>query len=146
MRQIKFRGQLSHNKQIVFGSLIITSDGQSYIIPSEVIEPDGHHLRIDSDLPYWVAPETVGQFTGLLDKNGKEIWEGDIVETFTNYHGKEGIRWSNSVIIWNEHVGSYQISYKNIDGHFVSDYFALNKYFVEIIGNIYENPELLSPK
>jgi len=82
MRQIIFRGKLSHSEtQWIEGNLIIAKNGQPYIIPFEVFEPDGHHLLIDSDNPFWVKPETVGQFTGVCDKNGSKIYEFHKIRT-----------------------------------------------------------------
>lgn len=73
------------------------------------------------------------QSTGLLDKNGKEIFEGDVVKN--NEDGRIGsVRWNNSWMKWD--VGA--------EGYWAEDAPYVNLYF-EIIGNIYENPELLNP-
>ena len=82
------------------------------------------------------------QFTGLKDINGKEIYEGDIVNAVQNYHGKPSSIMFNAKIIYNDNVGSFMISYKNINDVFVNDEIWL-RYFLEVIGNIHENPELL---
>lgn len=86
--------------------------------------------------------QTIMQFTGLLDKKGKEIWEGDIVEAILNIHGKETDLKFKAKIFYNSNIGSFQISYKNIDDHFVNDE-IWGRYFLEVIGNVYESPDLL---
>lgn len=65
------------------------------------------------------------QYTGLKDKNGKEIYEGDIVEWFTKGNEKERA----------------QVSWWSYPGHW--GWWPNNIYSMEVIGNIYENPELL---
>lgn len=92
------------------------------------------------DVTEWSVAERDGyimQYTGLLDKNGKEIYEGDCFSvnnptTKTRY----GVCW----VVYNHSFGRYELEDNIQDGEFDFNYFARNG---KIIGNIYENPELL---
>ena len=85
-REILFKGKLSHSKEWIEGNLIIAQNGKPYIIPFDVFEPDGNHLIIDSDNPFWVDEDTVSQFINQKDKTGKKIFEGDIFN-YTKHKG-----------------------------------------------------------
>ena len=140
---IKIRGKSIYGDEWLLGSLIKIEEDRYAVIPNLNDIEIGKSIGM-----YEVCPETVGQFTGLLDKNGKEIYEGDIVEwSFFSYdcHGEQVyylkgyIEWHQGGFIFNvtgndfENAFFYAISDLNIDTE--SD--------VKILGSIYDNPELI---
>lgn len=125
-RQIKFRGKSLNNGEWFYGNLFIGDvDGRTHISTTK-----RGCLNID--------PDTVGQFTGLLDKNGKEIYEGDILLVYEVWHGETG-----KVKIYNE-VGIKDGCFGyigEVSGELLP--FCDNKVTEEIAGNIHDNHELL---
>ena len=79
-----------------------------------------------------IDPETVCQYTGLKDKNGKRIWENDIVSGYFNHKKITGfIKYGSNAVYYIEREGSYGIHLDNSED------------WLEVIGNIFDNPELL---
>ena len=90
-----------------------------------------------------VVPETVGQFTGLTDKNGTKIFEGDI----GRYKQTDGAKQNGKPItcigkvVYNAKTASFAVDGKDQAGCKYFDYFPIKDF--EVIGNIHDNPELL---
>lgn len=169
MRDIIFRGKAEGRNDWVEGSLIkvgkycciLEPDCESYgetYLDEELGTIDGQAVP--------VIPETVGQYTGIDDKNGKKIFEGDIVrtrryETYTEelqgYHGYDKDGYPKKVP---GYTGSMKITRQrtNDDYHAVVCYSPMHGFYLEgsdvsiagiknaVIGNIYDNPELLEEK
>mgnify|MGYP000988663464 CR=1 FL=1 len=126
MREIKFRGKWLDNGEWLFGDIAHHDDRVSYI---------GQHPIDGAILIYPLDPETVGQYTGLTDKNGKEIYEGDILLATLKFF--DIVNEKCKVIF---HNGSFGVQYG-----FSVDYFKSISTWdeVTVIGNIHDNPELL---
>ena len=124
-REIKYKG-LTSNGNWVCGNLIQGKNGACYIcsINENPVCKNGDYWYIDSPC-YVVIPETVAQFTGLKDIEGKEIYEGDIILGYNNPH----------VVTFAD--GAFYLTYKNSSVRLSRTCGAL-----KIIGNIFENPEL----
>ena len=121
MREIKFRGKRIDDGEWVVGSYQadIMLLGKHTIIYSDM---EGFYCEDE------VIPETVGQYTGLKDKNGKEIYEGDVVWCRAGEH-------SGGVWEYEERfVAEYGWTQSMLEMSMCDE--------VEVIGNIYDNPEL----
>lgn len=131
MREIKFRGLSKHEKKWVYGYYEACAGGWGEI-NHFISYPFSNGIRVDEN--------TIGQYTGMKDKNGKEIYEGDIVLCERNI--TPSIDKYTYIVGWNAGDARYNFIYK---GGW-SEIDACDHIFMEVIGNIYENPELLEVK
>lgn len=118
---------------LCFDNQWLCTDSQSlafHISPSSLRDEEKSLLYLDNDETD-LSP--IMQFTGLLDKNGKEIWEGDVVDYIEEYIQEDLIKRSKGIV---EYVGS---SF-TIDGRGSVEEWEP----VEVVGNLYENPNLLA--
>lgn len=133
MRTLKFRGKNTLSGKWVYGTGI-----QRYT-------KGNVYITNESPFGYDVVPETVGQFTGLFDKNGKEVYEGDIIEwTETHYH-------AIGAIAWREQIGIKDTEAAYNVGWCVEEYKGKVTYIIApsaipygvVVGNVHDNYELL---
>lgn len=129
MREILFRGKRVDNGDWTYGYLFVCWD-RCYILWG---------MSGDNPIKEEVVPETVGQYTGLTDNNGKKIFERDIVA--------EDRGWKGLVEFFTEDIGScgccvpqfdgsgFKAKYKNLDS-------GVDMRSCTIVGNIYDNPEM----
>lgn len=132
-REIVFRGKSKRNGEWLYGDLLRNVEGTFAIVPPFEIDLHNHCER------YEVDENTIGQFTGLFDKNGNEIYEGDII----GCHNLE----IKHLIFYNENEGRFMAALNgDIENYFVGVCGLDNKRWnasKEVIGNIHDNPELL---
>lgn len=138
MREILFRGKRIDNGEWVQGFLVIATgginNGESYILPTVAdfsYGDNGNRIRIGCFVE--VDPATVGQYTDLTDKNGKKIFEGDIVDgmDFSAEDGYGLVRWDD---------GAFEVVGGGVCGTFYNNYPGTD---FEVINNIHDNPELM---
>ena len=140
MRDIEFRGKRTDNGEWVYGNLVRGCDEKyAYIVEFGNKEMCRNYVNVN--------PDTVGQYTGVTDKNGERIFEGDIVKY------KEACKFGDNDEMEEaeeQYLCTNIVEFKN--GRFFplpqrcdcEDYFfSYGSYDFEVIGNIYDNPELL---
>ena len=140
MREIKFRGKaecsierlneigIKHDNGWVYGHLVMY--GETPYIVGDFVEVDEEYTFNE----FWVKvySESVGQYAGLEDKNGKEIYDGDIINRVNSYDKKLS---ENYIITWSEKYLSWHAECFGTLCDVGSD--------IKVIGNIHDNPELL---
>ena len=151
MREILFRGKRIDNGEWVEGAFLNDRDGAFYICPavSDITYGDnGNRRRIGCW--YRVDPNTVGQYTGLTDKNGKRIFEGDILR----YTGFNMTYDDICYVVFD--CAEFALKFVTMDKRTMAKKdleklglqkglfdFCVGRNSFEVIGTIHDNPELL---
>ena len=128
MREIEFRGKVRNYNEWIYGSLVHITE--TYKGEEDTQDCDIYQIVNYDGVAFYINPETVGQYTGLKDKNGKKIYEGDIVKAF--YFETEVIGKIEFI------YGTFALTNSDISDN---QLFIFEK--LEVIGNIYDTPELL---
>jgi len=145
MREIKFRGKRIDTGQWIDGCYVEWSNtrgNKQY----QIVSSNGYHND--------VHPETVGQFTGLKDKNGRDIYEGDIIKINTHfqhivpfdfpYRHENEKGFALYVVEWNAKHSSMELIMKNYTKMEPTCQILHVGNHHEIIGNIHDQPELIA--
>lgn len=161
-REILFKAKRLDNGKWVEGyyckldetTYCISEDYERYPVPT-------HHYILHEAMTDWglpnrflqfeINPDTLCQFTGLTDKNGKKIWENDILRYSYDYDGSpflkdgEEIKYRVGAVFWSEWRGSWAVCGRGNKKCTNNDVFKYNRNpnRAEVIGNIFDNPELL---
>lgn len=133
MREILFRGKRTDNGEWAEGYYVRITDGKVVVhrIYAGCAESDCGDFYPDW---YEVVPETVGQFTGLTDKSGTKIFEGDVVKNSTGAF----------TVVWDNDFSSWSVTNKKgVACYNLNTILSDKKRTCEIIGNIYDNSELM---
>lgn len=165
MREILFRGKRKGNGKWIYGFLV-PKETNSYADGFLIIDGALNYDELDDYQPsysvYSVVPETVGQYTGLTDKNGKKIFEGDIIRYADNdeyemylesieypeeYEGVDFSRmWTVDKVVYGDKIGypAFDLNAHDFDCNGLAELSENGgQWFYEVIGNIHDNPELL---
>lgn len=159
MRTINFRGKRVDDGGWVYGDFCnYKFNGMDETIPCIHIG----NLGYIKNAFYQVDPNTVGQFTGMIDKNGKEIYEGDIIRidshAWLDWKEFDGV---NAKIVYDN--GTFEARWKNpdagkpypfqnpddeedVEAEYVCEFIGNLPNTIEVIGSIYDNPDLLNGK
>ena len=161
IREVIFRGKRTDNGKWIYGDLRHISDGHGGYILCIVDNTNGRNNDVTG---VEVLPETVGQYTGLTDKNGVKIFEGDIVKIVDFQIGcvvyecgafgivvKPYVDWNYLASEIAEITGCNNMPYFCFEDNFISLWELMCNYnqeenscnVVQVIGNIHDNPDIL---
>lgn len=137
-----FKAKRLDNGEWVEGSLISTEDNSGFILRSKTkaFIPKGTNTFCSTEC-YEIDPDTLCQFTGLTDKNGEKIWENDICDRKEKYP---------EIVTYNK--GDWQLDYSYVFGKEMHTdacnlgFYVCERDCVEVIGNIFDNVDLLEAK
>ena len=137
MREILFRGKWRYNGEWIEGHYVKALD--MYDREIHVIFESTATFYSDGETSGFILvnPETICQYTGLTDKNGKKIWEGDILEGHLDDKFPEDV--TRKKVIWHE-SGLKTEEPGCVDKEYLDEFDAEN---FEVVGNVFDNPELL---
>ena len=128
MREIKFRGKRLDNGEWIKGNSIVrVGDGFFICDWTGVAIKKSEFYNLFTE----VAPATVGQYTGLKDKNGKKVYEADILTD--KFGSMGGVEWRD---------GGFVVNFGDMDIFDLSDCFG-DSYQMWVIGNIHDNADLI---
>ena len=145
MRAIKFRGKGIKSGQWFYGSVVPFGNNAYIFKMFRLLRME--HAEVD--------PDTVGQFTGLTDKNGKEIYDGDILRTppKNNYDKENYVTYE---VFWHgndcasNHIG-WQMNRCHFQGcicgtMYIPEFLPNTTAKMEVVGNVHDNPELIKKR
>lgn len=134
MREILFIGKRLDNGEWITGHLLKYEDGRARIVPNNTdifcFEKDESIIQT---VAHRVDPKTVGQYTGFVDKNGKKIFEGDIVSIYNSKAFLFAVEWNNQYVL--------KCTSNGVSDNILNVIESPED--VEVVGNIYDNSELI---
>lgn len=133
MREILFRGKDSITKRWAYGALVQQQDDllkeKAFIISYSNYQFGDFSEAVMHE----VDPETVGQYTGFVDKKGKKIFEGDILSIYNSKAFLFAVEWNNQYVL--------KCTTNGVSDNILNVIESPED--VEVVGNIYDNPELI---
>lgn len=134
MREILFKGKRLDNGEWITGHLLKYEDGSARMVSSNIdifcFEKDESIIQT---VAHRVDPETVGQYTGFVDKNSKKIFEGDIVSIYNSKAFLFAVEWNNQYVL--------KCTSNGVSDNILNVIESPED--VEVVGNIYDNSELI---